>query len=1252
MTSFNPALSSLEGIQRQLSSAIIHRHSLRIHEGKLILLNRQGYEVDASGKEIGGTQWRRSSLVDLFAFIQREINAPLQNDEAISIRLVELINVVNREASILYDRHKCKANTIFSIKNICNAILGFLSDYRNTVFASHVHLEQDVALISEKISCTLSREELPFNIRFEHLVVLLQKNEELFDSEIFGDICQSLLVEWQASEDKRKRYLVDWPKHIAQELNNNPDPFTKQKLEILSRLLSFLKNGVIDESTITALRDYTKRFREDIEKLILEGILHYIYVPKEKIEKTDKEKESDEPPSEKGKIDDLPDGLERLVYESCLRVGPQATAIELERQYRTSEVPPENDQKWPRAYRHVLESCLGFSHTDKTHGHIDQSVHLAFVDRMKQKNEFQEECDLLLRFLIVYESRLDPEKKQALDVTHKILESFIAGKKVTAEILTSFLSSLGGFPELKNEAAHLFETLFLQVEDPEEVKSLDLSGFGLESIPVSLSRFTHLKKLNLAQNALQSLDSHDTNLLNQLEDLNLSNNQLEKLPEDFGTHLTHLNLKGNLFEKFPSSLLALEKLVHLNLNFNQLEELPQNWGNLTDHLEELKISHNYIRNISSLGQLAKLTHLHSNDNRISEFPEDLLNLSLHTVSLRENQIKSLPEMFGDYSLVSTLRHFDCRYNELVEIPNSWGMLSAISELHLSHNLLQRLPERFETQELLVVDLGSNLLSEISPYYICTPLTVHLEGNPLQSIPDLSQQKSKRTVYLNLSGCRLQHIPSLSDLPLTSLFLGFNPLQTLPSAPIPDTLRYLNLSGLTLTEAELLKLEKGLNASDHAIKGQITAEEQKKLEEFKLQRFLNADQLREQKNLQDKIPKPLLFVDKDLLIPKSIQIFSEHTQRIFGLKDHFVPHYRGQEIILHQCEAKGKGAYQQDGQVFATIPCPKLKKEQASVVIKTALQSTTTYLDDKLKNPNMRYHSEPITGEVVTSVGVLFQNKYYLPNVGDTQAHSIEQSYIDIGLTAGTLKELEEALKDKEKMISSQELREEEMEEQGIERDDRSHLDTKWNDLIEIDATQFPILWFASNSISDRLNPKTVRYLISRAIWEGGSSPKERNANLRRSIAKVNRQIRDLTLSYGPSNNMASMMMYFHANSRRDDNQMHLAVLYEGKDNRGSEAFIRYLVDKTPGVFKDYLDELIAIKENSISSIDKKIAAIAILAIGIASIGICFGLPVLFKATLLAVGIGAAVIIFRSLFTAIFDRVVFDRAPPVTSSQRQ
>jgi Leucine-rich repeat (LRR) protein len=133
----------------------------------------------------------------------------------------------------------------------------------------------------------------------------------------------------------------------------------------------------------------------------------------------------------------------------------------------------------------------------------------------------------------------------------------------------------------------------------------------------------------------------DLNELRILEQLNLSNQSLETLPESIGIlhNLINLNLEDNELETLPESIGNLSNLRILNLNDNELETLPESIGILRN-LKKLYLEDNELETLPEfIGNLSNLTHLYLIRNELKTLPESIGNLSnLTHLYLQENKL--------------------------------------------------------------------------------------------------------------------------------------------------------------------------------------------------------------------------------------------------------------------------------------------------------------------------------------------------------------------------------------------------------------------------------------------------------------------------------------------------------------------------------------------------------------------------------------------------------------------------------------
>ena len=107
------------------------------------------------------------------------------------------------------------------------------------------------------------------------------------------------------------------------------------------------------------------------------------------------------------------------------------------------------------------------------------------------------------------------------------------------------------------------------------------------------------KALNLEGKRLVMISYAVTELMTEVEILNLSHNELSKLPRSTSnlSNLTKLNLNHNKLTQFPEVVVTLINLTHLFVNDNELSTLPENMKNL-ENLEELELRNNKMKKVS------------------------------------------------------------------------------------------------------------------------------------------------------------------------------------------------------------------------------------------------------------------------------------------------------------------------------------------------------------------------------------------------------------------------------------------------------------------------------------------------------------------------------------------------------------------------------------------------------------------------------------------------------------------------------
>lgn len=165
---------------------------------------------------------------------------------------------------------------------------------------------------------------------------------------------------------------------------------------------------------------------------------------------------------------------------------------------------------------------------------------------------------------------------------------------------------------------------------------------------------------------------------------NLNSLELDKL-----TNITSLCLKKCKLWQFPKRILHLVNLENLNLSYNQLRKLPIK---SLPNLRRLDVSHNLLvrlpaKKISSLLEFMDLSY-----NQIKKIPDSFLNIQLQTLSLESNKLIKFPniEFHGMQSL--NLLKNSIVLLDLNNIPN-------LKILFLSMTTLRRFHQEIENSKI-------------------------------------------------------------------------------------------------------------------------------------------------------------------------------------------------------------------------------------------------------------------------------------------------------------------------------------------------------------------------------------------------------------------------------------------------------------------------------------------------------------------------------------------------------------------------
>ncbi|XP_022883104.1 probable leucine-rich repeat receptor-like protein kinase At1g35710 [Olea europaea var. sylvestris] len=329
----------------------------------------------------------------------------------------------------------------------------------------------------------------------------------------------------------------------------------------------------------------------------------------------------------------------------------------------------------------------------------------------------------------------------------------------------SHLRSLDiSFNKLNVPLPHLFEN----ISEIISLRRIDLSQNHLVGSLPDITRFSSLKKLYLSNNHLDGLHPQSLHQPSSLESLDLSGNQLKRLPEaiEHLLNLKYLNLsstslEGTITEHHLSNLTQLTKLdlssnnVSFSFSFDWIPPFQlqirlshcnmgpyfPNWIRTQNSLQELYLSFvgisdtlpNWLWSMTSI-QLLDLSH----NNIMGRMPDLALKLNHYEqLDLSHNNLSGpIPISIFQYSTTLGIETLVLSDNQLDgELPDCWMNLHDLSVLNLANNKFTgKLPPTLSTPKwLTILHLGNNnFTGELPPSWKnCTQLRkLDVGGNKL------------------------------------------------------------------------------------------------------------------------------------------------------------------------------------------------------------------------------------------------------------------------------------------------------------------------------------------------------------------------------------------------------------------------------------------------------------------------------------------------------------------------------------------
>lgn len=182
-------------------------------------------------------------------------------------------------------------------------------------------------------------------------------------------------------------------------------------------------------------------------------------------------------------------------------------------------------------------------------------------------------------------------------------------------------------------------------------------------------------------------------------------NTLEQLRSGQLVGAKHLQLVEQL-DTFPKEIFTLaDTLEVLDLSNNNLKDLPDEFACLTK-LKRVFLSFNQFKHIPAvLAKCPALIMIAFKGNKISEFDEHSLPVTIQWLILTDNHIEQLPESFGE---LTQLRKLALAGNKLTSLPQSMQHCQALELVRLSANKLTQIDDwLFELPKLTWLAFAGN-----------------------------------------------------------------------------------------------------------------------------------------------------------------------------------------------------------------------------------------------------------------------------------------------------------------------------------------------------------------------------------------------------------------------------------------------------------------------------------------------------------------------------------------------------------------
>ncbi|XP_058792286.1 leucine-rich repeat-containing protein 40-like [Phymastichus coffea] len=385
--------------------------------------------------------------------------------------------------------------------------------------------------------------------------------------------------------------------------------------------------------------------------------------------------------------------------------------------------------------------------------------------------------------------------------------------------------------------------------------ALDLNHNKLKELPPDIMSMRALKKLDVSNNCLEIV--HPLGELRKIEKLDFRMNNLSAFPDVRGCtslqefHLAHngiteidvncleslgqlkvLNMSNNEIDLIPDEIILLINCEQLDLSYNNISAIPSCVG-VMPNLQNFIIDGNKVRNIRrdivSCGTPRIMRHLRQTINptniettnsplrvcSASNFPDKYTMRNAKLLSVVGQNIAEIPDEIFENAKEAEVTCVDLSRNRLQELTDGLSKVTSVTDLKLSYNLLGELPEWIgeSLTNLRYLDLSKNLLTSLpdSLTGLQFLVEINISFNKFEEMPEcIYEMPNLEILIANDNKMSSVNVPALSKLKyLANLDLSNNNIGYVP----PELgnlkhLRMLSLNGNCFKQPRQATLMKG------------------------------------------------------------------------------------------------------------------------------------------------------------------------------------------------------------------------------------------------------------------------------------------------------------------------------------------------------------------------------------------------------------------------------------------------------------